>query len=441
MNKIAPMVLLFGLVFGSAPALAVATGHDNHFARGTLLFNAKDFNNAYDELFKAFVQDPGNPDINFHLGRAAFETGNYEMALMAFERVLMADPEAIRIKLEMGRTFARLGNRAHARRYFNEVLATNPPLMVRQNINAFLQTLTAQEKKHFFNGFLALGCDWDDNVRVAPASDIINTALGDIRLTGDSASPQEDFILNATAVLKHTFRFRDKGLSWRSTGTAFHGAYKDETDLNTLFLGISTGPNLTLGRFSAGIHGLFNHLDLDDSRYQRSVGGEAVAGFVATPSLLVNARCRYEKKTFFKDSERDAKTGSIELMAAFISGATWYNASMAMEIENAEDDTYTYDRYKGKFSVEHRFSYGISVFANYEFQQTWYEDPYEMFNQKRDDTIHYLGGGIRKELWDSPGKNARLFIQLSYRYTNANSSLDLYEYEKNVAYSLLGYEF
>lgn len=417
------------------------TGHGNHFSRGTLLFKAKDFNNAYDELFKAFVLDPGNPDINFYLGRAAFETGNYEMALMAFERVLMTDPEAIRIKLEMGRTFAMLGNRSHATRYFNEVLATHPPEMVKQNIKAVLQTITAQEKKHFFNGFLALGCDWDDNVRVAPASEIINTVLGDIRLTGDSATPQEDVIVSATAVLKHTFRFPDKGLAWGTTGTAFHAIYGDETDLNTLFLGLNTGPDLTLGRFTAGIHGLFSHLELDETRYQRSVGVESVVDFAATPSILVNARCRYEQKTFFTDPERDAKTGSLEVMAAQVSGATWYNAALGMEIENAEDDTYTYDRYKGKFSVEHRFGHGISVFANYDFQQTRYKDPDELFNQKRDDTIHYLGGGIRKELWVSSGKDARLFLQLSYRYTNANSTQDLYEYEKNVAYSLLGYEF
>ncbi|MCP4117148.1 MAG: DUF560 domain-containing protein [Desulfobacteraceae bacterium] len=441
MNKIASMILFVGLVFGPGPAWAMETGRDSHFARGTRLFNAKDFNNAYNELFKAFVENPGDSDINFHLGRAAFETGNHEMALMAFERVLMADPEAIRVKLEMGRTFAMLGSRNHAKRYFNEVLATNPPEMVRQNINAFLRTIAAREKKHFFNGFLAIGCDWDDNVRVAPASEIIKTALGDIRLTGDSASPREDLILNATAILRHTYRFPDTGLSWRTTGTGYHGNYKDETDLNTLYLGISTGPHLALGRFTAGIQGLYSHLELDNTRYQRIAGGESVAGFVVTPSLLLNARCRYEKKTFFKDPDRDAQTGSIELMAALVSGATWYNASMAMEIENADSDVYSYDRYKGKFSVEHRFSHGISLFANYEFQQTWYEKPYELFNRKRDDTIHYLGGGIRKELWVSPAKNTRLFLQLSYRYTNANSSLDLYEYEKNVAYSLLGYEF
>ncbi|MBI9089813.1 MAG: DUF560 domain-containing protein [Desulfobacterium sp.] len=441
MNKIASMVLFFGLVFGSTPAWAMETGHDSHFTRGTLLFNAKDFNNAYDELFKAFVLDPGNSDINFYLGRAAFETGNYEMALMAFERVLMADPEAIRIKLEMGRTFALMGNGSHAKRYFNEVLATHPPNRVKQNINAFLQTITAREKKHFFNGFLALGCDWDDNVRVAPASDIINTVLGDIRLTGDSATSQEDFIVSATAVLKHTFRLPDKPLAWQTTGTGFHGVYGEETDLNTLFLGLNTGPDLTLGRFTAGIHGLFSHLDLDETRYQRSLGVESLVGFAATPSLLVNARCRYEKKTLFTDPERDAKTGSLELMAALVSGATWYNVAMAMEIENAENDTYTYDRYKGKFSVEHRFNRGLSVFANYDFQHTRYKDPYALFNQKRDDTIHYLGGGLRQELWISSNKDARLFLQLSYRYTNANSSLDLYEYEKNVVYSLLGYEF
>ncbi len=89
-----------------AITVAVATGvgagdlgpRDN-LELGVQYFDAGSFKEAYDQLFEAFILDPGNPEINFHLG--PFEIGDYEAGGMAYERMLIPQLNLSRTKLEM----------------------------------------------------------------------------------------------------------------------------------------------------------------------------------------------------------------------------------------------------------------------------------------------------------------------------------------------------
>ncbi|MEE4263420.1 MAG: tetratricopeptide repeat protein, partial [Desulfobacteraceae bacterium] len=199
------ILITIGLALFCSTSGAVASEPSDIFQEGVICFNSSNYDDAYKLFLKAFKADPGNSTINFYLGRAAFEIGNYEMALMAFERILIAQPESIRIKLEVARTYYRLGLRENARQYFEEVLASNPPVAVRQNIKFFLADIEMAEKNHFFSGQIAAALDWDDNVYVAPVNDIVDTAIGDVKLTGKTAKPIDDWIFNTTASVNHNY--------------------------------------------------------------------------------------------------------------------------------------------------------------------------------------------------------------------------------------------
>ncbi|MBI4792657.1 MAG: tetratricopeptide repeat protein [Deltaproteobacteria bacterium] len=76
--------ILLSLLLLFHPWPAAAAPDQPAFARGRELFLAGDFAAARQHLEQAFRADPANPDINFYLGRTAFELGDYETALMAF---------------------------------------------------------------------------------------------------------------------------------------------------------------------------------------------------------------------------------------------------------------------------------------------------------------------------------------------------------------------
>ncbi|MDA8136157.1 MAG: tetratricopeptide repeat protein, partial [Desulfobacteraceae bacterium] len=158
-------ILIF-IGFGSGSVSSFAG--ENLFSDGVALFNAGDFQASYDHLLKAFEHEPENLDLNFYLGRAAFETGQYEMAIMAFERILISSPRENRVKLEMARAFQKLGANNTAIQYCLEVLASNPPEAVKNNIQSFLAHIKKTEQTHFLNGQLSAGIDWNNNIWASP---------------------------------------------------------------------------------------------------------------------------------------------------------------------------------------------------------------------------------------------------------------------------------
>ncbi len=85
-------------------AYATAQNATESFKKGKYFFDNGKYQEAYDYFFKAFQEAPGNPNINFYLGRAAFEKGDYEAAVMAFDdeaqRYMPGGEEPIQKKLE-----------------------------------------------------------------------------------------------------------------------------------------------------------------------------------------------------------------------------------------------------------------------------------------------------------------------------------------------------
>lgn len=62
------------------------------FQDGVLLFNNSEFQKAYDVFSKLVRKDPSNMDLNFYLGRSAYESGDYETAIFAYDRMLIQNP-------------------------------------------------------------------------------------------------------------------------------------------------------------------------------------------------------------------------------------------------------------------------------------------------------------------------------------------------------------
>jgi len=107
-------------------------------------FSAGAYPEAAALFFQLFQQYPANSEVNFYLGRSAFESGDYETAVMAYERVLLADPGVTQAKLEMAKSFYRLGARPTAVRLFRELADSDLPAEVRAQIKAFLATTDAE---------------------------------------------------------------------------------------------------------------------------------------------------------------------------------------------------------------------------------------------------------------------------------------------------------
>jgi len=438
--KTAGQLTMWLLLFCAVSGAAASAGSD-YYQQGIIFFNSGNYEKAYDLFLEAFKATPDDLSLNFYLGRAAFEIGNYEMALMAFERILIARPEAIRIKLEMARTYYRLGLQEDARRYFKEVLASNPPLAVRRNIEIFLADIELTEKRHFCTGLVSLGVDWDDNVYAAPVNEEVETILGDVLLDGDGAKPKQDWIFNTTGILNYTYKLPDNPFAWTSTGSVYQALYRQESDLDTLFLVLNTGPEVRWGESLLGLHGVVNYLEIDWDRYLLSAGAELVYSALRGPNMLFNIIPKFENKKFYQTGEKDSNNVSLTVASTFSLGAYRINLAGAGEIESAQDDIYSYRQLGGRVSLERKLPFDAAVFGYYEYRYKAYEGEESLFGKKRKDNQHYVGVGLSKTLWHSADYRKNLVLGFNYRYTNADSNIGLYEYDRNVASGSLAYTF
>jgi len=375
-------LLTIGIVLFSPPAGAAVSGPSDPFQQGLIYFDAGNFEAAYNLFRQAFKADPGNINLNFYLGRAAFETGNYEMALMAFERILIAQPASVRIKLEMARTCYRLGLLDSARQYFEEVLAAAPPPAVRRNIENFLADIDMAQQRQFFSGQISAAIDWDDNVYVAPANDVVDTAIGEVVLQGKGAKPISDWLFNTTGVLNHKYQPPDSPYAWATTAAAYQALYRKESDLDTLYLAVNSGPEMHSKKHVLGVHGLANYLAIDWDRFLGSAGLEMIFGWRFSPGTLLNVSSKYEHKKYYQIDDRDSNNFNLKAESIFLYGANRIGVAAAGEIEDAEDGVYSYKQGGALINYERILPYDLMVFGYYEYRYRVFDDNQPLFDKK-----------------------------------------------------------
>ncbi|MDD3506716.1 MAG: hypothetical protein PHX65_09255, partial [Sulfurimonas sp.] len=150
------------------------------YTKASNAYKAKDFKTSYTLFSKLYMVNLSDANLNFMFGISAYEIGNYDMALAAFERVEMLEPANLRNKLEKARTFFMLKMYENAELTFKEVLS-NPliPKNVRKNVEIYLSRVIKEQKKSFTYVTLSLNTLYDSNVNSAPIDDTYNIGISE----------------------------------------------------------------------------------------------------------------------------------------------------------------------------------------------------------------------------------------------------------------------
>lgn len=424
--------ILLALQLSFAPVLMAAEMPPS-FSLGKQYFDQQKFDEAYTELYKAFVQDPANPEINFYLGRCAFESGRLEEAVMAFDRILITDPEAARAKLELARTHLRLGSNELAKQYFKEVLATNPPEQVWKNIQQFLDAIAASEQRHFVNGLFTLGVSHDDNVNVAPTETSVNVNFSGITIpiTIDQ-TPISDQIYNTTLVANHIYKFEDNPYTWKTTAVNYNAFYESQNIHDINYLSLSSGPVFQGTNYLWQIQGTISNVDLEYDRYQGAYGLSSTLTWLVDQTILFNIGATAQQKNTYQDGDKDADNYLITAGPVFTLGPDRITLALGKELENAAHDFNSYDRFIMLARYDRQLPLDFGLFASFRFQNTNYDKTDPLYVNNRSDDVLDLSFGVSKRLWQAEDKRQSLAGQLSYTNTKAESNIALYEYDKNV---------
>ncbi len=442
--KMRLFIIIFGalllLYAGLPPTLVQAD--TTPLSKGIDAFYNQDYEAAYDHLLKAFDQYPENIELNFYLGRAAFESGNYEMAVMAYERILIASPHELRVKLEIARAFHQLGSNNMARKYCREVLAADPPANVKQNILVFLNAIDKAEQTHFVTGQLTAGYDWNNNVWASPSNRTIDTVIGDVDLTGASAVRTQDTVYSVTLGLNHQYRPMYSRQSWKTQAIIYQGYYGKTSDLDTVYTFGQTGPVFTFknDRLEIGISAA--QVQLDNDKYAADIGLQGKWEHIVNPGVVLTAVADLKEHQYPTISGKDSIEKSVGVEAGFIKGATSFTLGGKITRESAFDDEYSHYKYSGYSAISRELLEDLVASVSYEYQYSGYDQPAVLFGRERRDELHFAGCGIRKKLWQkSDSAIQSIFFNINYSHVWANSNIPLYDYKKDLVQLSLSYYF
>lgn len=434
MLRLKPFALLLTIALQLTLALPVtAAEQPGSFALGRQYFDQGRFDDAYRELYEAFKKDPANLDLSFYLGQAAFESGRLEEAVMAYDRILISEPESARVKLELARAHLRLGSRELAKQFFREVLATNPPEAVVKNIERFLAAIAESEKRHFLNGMVAAGFAMDDNVNVAPDNKIVEIRAFGINLpvTIDQNAIRDN-IYSSTLVVNHLYKNEEWPLSWKTAATSYNAFYEKQNVNDLNFLNINSGPSWQTEKTLFQLYGQLTKVNVEYDPYLDAYGLGANLTVLLRPELFLILNAGAQQKDHSQDDGKDADNFLLSLSPVINLGLNRISLSSSAELENARLGTNSYFRYSLGCRYDRQLPYDIGAFASIRLQDTRYDEVEPLYATRRSDTSYDLAVGLSKLLWQSVTKKQSLSGLLSYTMTQADSTISVYEYSKDV---------
>ncbi len=387
----ASLVGLFGLLL-CATLLAAAP---ISFQNGRQAMERGDFAAALDIFQNLSQQQPGNPEVDFLLGRSAYESGDFETAIFAFERVLILQPQAQRARLELARSYLAVGDLQSARSNFQVVLDRQPPLVVRNNIQHYLEMIERAAQQHRVIGQLSIGLAYDDNVYKP---------------------------------------------GWSSSLLLYNSNYRREEDLNLNLFGLSSGPVWQQGNWQHKLQLRANYMTFGGDRYLSSLA------LGAEPEYRIN---RQQSLTLlgqislldFAEAGRDAEQYRLGVSYNFFWAKNRLNLVLAGEVNEADDEQYGYLRKLLTIQYQRQLPWRLTCSLGFRLQRTRYDAAGPLFSEKRRDLLREYNLGLSRPLWTAADGSRQLVAQLSQVWTDSGSNIDLYPYDKQVTSLVLSVSF
>ena len=403
------------------------------------MVDAKRFEQAYTLGSASQLELEGTATFDYYFGIAALESGHYYEATFALERAAIAHPEQSRIRLDLARAFFLANDFVAARAQFESVLAENPPPEVKANIRAYIARMDEAERGagQQTRFFVEAASGHDDNINSATGAGAINTPFGTFNLSENGQAQKDSYLsLGAGAAITHPFSKVANGDV--SITTSFRANHSEQSfNLGVLRLESGYGQNLERDRWRVGVR--VQVVTLDKDRFQNAYGvignWSHDLGDGWTGSLTGGATTLRFKGDSVRDTDQYLGAGTLSRQfGRFGHSLTIFGAD-----EEARDDKLgahnTHVFYGVAYGVQWTLTPEWSPFLSFSGQKTRYDKPHPVFAIKRDDDQYAARLGVNWTLMQ------RLVVRAEYRYTNLDSNIKVFKYDRSELEAGLRYVF
>jgi tetratricopeptide (TPR) repeat protein len=402
------------------------------------------YEEAYAFALENLDEYEGAPEFDFLYGLAAMDSGRPTEAVFALERIAYTYPDQQRVKLELARAFYLTNNLPAARQLFTEVLDTDPTPNVQANIQAFLTEIDSREEnlRGTLTWYVNSGIGNDSNINSATELGVIPTPIGDVELSSNGQSIDDSYADIGGGVSYAKPFSKTSALTASANYTQHNNFSTSAFDLDVLAadVGYAHVVKETM-RFSYGAR--VQRVDLDGEHFQDSAS--AITSWQRSPGdgwsqALTGAytQVRFDDGINANASFRDVNQVLLSGVLGKTSGNFFHSVSAYVGDESAVKSL-------GKNNAQQ--FYGIAFSEQFQFRpahipyfrislhhsENQARDP--IFNiEREDDTFSTSLGWV----WRA---NRNINLTTDVTYTDNDSNLDLYAYDRVKYQTSLRYQF
>jgi len=401
-------------------------------------FKEGKFKSAYDKFNTLFENRSDDLEVNFYLGRSAYEIGLYEDALSAYERVLISEPKSYRSRLELGRVYLKLGDLDSAKFEFYDVLASKPPLNVKNNILTLLDKIESSRTRHKFNAMLKIGVGYDSDINANPGqSELLNYLVDqyDFNPTNTTADKLlKDSFVHETLHVSHIY---DGGMRGRyysnSSFMVYNQNHNRYSEFDILYMKATTALSNRMDRYEWALP-----LEVDKFKY----GSDPLLhSFAFAPSVTwnldksskVNLWARFRRKIYDTSSnsgrDSDVKEAGSYFFKNFknMSFSLGYSYLDEDKRDNASSDPFIDKTIHSVKIALSRPIANVLLSAQYAYRRFDFKDLIgPKSTQNREDDYHSFYTSLSYEVFK--GYSA----ELSYQYIKDKSNYIPTDYDKQI---------
>ncbi len=387
------------------------------------------------------LQDQFDSAIN------AIETDRLRTARDELLALLAANPSLNRARLELARVHYLSQDYEQARVEAQRVLDDpNTPAGVRTTLLAFLAQIDEDERRnmqrHQWTPSVYLGAMYDSNVNVGPDRDLIDigglpfVVLPDSRETSDWALVVNPSIAHTYNPNKRFDSGEHKGFFlWQSEAGTYYRSYFDEDDYNLGILTLRTGPVWVVPQHWRAWVGLqADQIFLSDESFALYTGLNPGATWQVGDATEVTLEGVVTHRNHWDSDEegRDGwyQAGSVSATRYFNQRKFALNGGVGLISFDADEDRFGHsgpEVYGGFFAEAWRN--GV-VFGRVGYTKYDYDGDEPGFDTARDDDEMRYTLGFGHDI--QSGFLEDWSLQGSWVYTDNDSNLSLYDYDRHV---------
>jgi len=395
-------------------------------------------------IFKELADKAETMDIMFWLGTSAAKTGENELAIEKFKKMLTIDPALHRVRLDLASVYFSMGRYPEARQELEIVQAAMPPPEVNANITRMLAAIEERARKVFWNVRLDAGHMWDDNISSGPDPGVYSLPGGSSFQPAPTAAKLRDeaFVAAFAGNVLYDVGAK-KGLLWNTAATVYSKTYYEYSQFNYLAVDVNTGPwyadtNNSILKIPVG----YTNTKYGSERLTYILHVDPSYEYFFNPFFSLKGTYTYKDERYFQESLAalfDNRAHIIDLAPTFFLGDRRHiiTARVGYDHHTAKSHLYSYYAPLAGLSYFTRFPTLTELYLGYQWTQRDYARtqgfPYSGF--ERHDKRHFVSAVLSQTLFK--------YFNLSYEfgYTDNNSNLDLYRWDKTTHTVRIGCRF